>query len=456
MFNNYGGDSAFFILLGKMFNAGKIPYIEFFDHKGPALIFIQAIGLKLTNNDRLSIFILQVINLLITQVLIYKIAKIYLSNFISIAIVLLTLLAFSFTIQGGNSTEEWSLPYLYLCLLITIRFENYSAREQKICFVIMGMSAAILFWMRLNNMGVICACLLFIIIMALKCKNRKQIYRLLFGVLVGFSIVSVPIIIYFVYIRAFSAMIYASFIFNFRYIQYDIEDQSFTLKNLVKGWLSLFIFVVGFVLYYKKYKDYKMLVLCICLLLIGYITTHIGLAYFHYMTLNLPLFSFGIIQILSTLKTQLVDRSSNVCVLTVSLLLLFGYTFYKKNQEQYLEDQNDTLFINNSIEITDRIPLNQRASVFTYNVSAKYWLIIRLIPNYKFFTKQEWHGAHDNKILVETNRMIQENSPLWIIIPNQNYFDKSLNPEFYNILFEEYQESYRNDDLILMRRIASN
>ena len=199
-----------------------------------------------------------------------------------------------------------------------------------------------------------------------------------------------------------------------------------------------------------------MLVLCICLLLIGYITTHIGLAYFHYMTLNLPLFSFGIIQILSTLKTQLVDRSSNVCVLTVSLLLLFGYTFYKKNQEQYLEDQNDTLFINNSIEITDRIPLNQRASVFTYNVSAKYWLIIHLIPNYKFFTNQEWHGAHDNKIWVETNRMIQENSPLWIIIPNQDDFDKSLNPEFYNILFEEYQESYRNDDLILMRRIASN
>ncbi len=439
-----------------MFNAGKIPYVEFFDHKGPSLIFIQAIGLKLTNNDRLSIFILQVINLFITQILIHKLARIYSPNLVSIAVTMLTLLVFSFTIQGGNSTEEWSLPYLYLCLLITIRFENYSVTKQKVCFVFMGMSVAILFWMRLNNMGVICACLIFMMIIALQDKNWGLIRNLIVWSTIGFSIVSIPIIIYFIHIGAFSEMIYASFIFNFRYIQYDIEDQPFTLINLVKGWLSLFIFVVGIIAYYKKYRDCKMLVLCICLLSIGFITTHIGLAYFHYMTLNLPLFSFGIIQILSTLKTQLVSRSSHICVLTTSLLLLFGYTFYKKNQEQYLEDQDDILFIKNSIEITDRIPLDQRVSVFTYNVSAKYWLIIRLIPNYKFLTKQEWHGAHDNKILVETNRMIQENPPLWIIIPNQDDFDKSYNPEFYNILSKDYKEGYRNDDLILMRRITSN
>nr|WP_297165059.1 glycosyltransferase family 39 protein [uncultured Dysgonomonas sp.] len=438
-----------------MFNAGKIPYIEFFDHKGPALIFIQAIGLKLTNNDRLSIFILQVINLLITQVLIYKIAKIYLSNFISIAIVLLTLLAFSFTIQGGNSTEEWSLPYLYLCLLLTIRFENYSAREQKICFVIMGMSAAILFWMRLNNMGIICACLLFIMIIALQNKNLKLFLNLTLGGLLGFFFISIPIIIYFTHIGALSEMIYASFLFNFSYIQYNLE-QPFSLVDLIKGWLSLLTFIIGSILYYKKYRDYKMLVLYICLFLFAFVTTHIGPQYFHYMTLNLPLFSMGVIQIFCTQKVRLLNRNSNLVILSVAFFMLFGYTFHKKNQKQYIKDQDDTLFIHNSTDIVDKIPVNERPFVFAYNVSARFWLITNILPGYKFFTNQEWHGAHDNKIWVETNRMIQENSPLWIIIPNQDDFDKSLNPEFYNILFEEYQESYRNDDLILMRRIASN
>lgn len=126
LFNNYGGDSAFFMLMGKMFSAGKIPYVEFFDHKGPFLIFIQYIGLKLATDDRTGIFILQVINLFIVQNIIYLFARTYLSKMLSIAVVMLTLLVFSFTIQGGNSTEEWSLLYLYLCLWMTICFDSYS------------------------------------------------------------------------------------------------------------------------------------------------------------------------------------------------------------------------------------------------------------------------------------------------------------------------------------------
>ncbi|QIK59535.1 hypothetical protein G7050_06705 [Dysgonomonas sp. HDW5A] len=454
--NYYGGDSAVFILMGKMFNAGKIPYVEFFDHKGPNLIFIEAIGLKLVNNERLSIFILQVINLFITQILIYKIAKTYLPHFISIGIVMLTLLAFSFTIQGGNSTEEWSLPYLYLCLLITIRFQNYSARKQKVCFVIIGMSAAILFWMRLNNMGIICACLIFIMIIALQNKNWKLFSNLIVWSTIGFLIVSIPIIIYFIHIGAFSEMIYASFIFNFKYIRYNIENDSFMIKDLFKRWLSLFLFMIGAILYHKRYRDYKMLILCICLLLIGFITTHIGPKYFHYMTLNLPLYSLGIIQILSLSKVRLLKQNYNIVIFVTSLLLLFGYTIYKKNLDQYIKDQDETLFIQNSLDIAENIPYNQRSLVFAYNVRPQFWLIMEELPNYKYFTTQEWHGEHDKNILKEINSLIQTHNIQWIVLPNLEFYDKSYNPEFYNILSKDYNESYRNDDLILMRRITSN
>ncbi len=453
--NYYGGDSAVFILMGKMFIAGKIPYVDFFEHKGPTLLFIEAIGLKLADNERSSIFILQVINLFITQIFIYKIAKTYLPHFISIGIVMLTLLAFSFTIQGGNSTEEWSLPYLYLCLLITLRFNDYSIRGQKICFVIMGMSATILFWMRLNNMGIICACLIFIMIIALQNKNLKLFLNLALGGLLGFFFVSIPIIIYFTHIGALSEMIYASFLFNFSYIQYNLE-QSFSLVDLIKGWLSLLTLIIGSILYYKKYRDYKMLVLCICLFLLAFVTTHIGPQYFHYMTLNLPLFSIGVIQIFCTQKVRLLNRNSNLVILTVAFFMLFGYIFYKKNQKQYIKDQDDTLFIHNSTDIVDKIPVNERPFIFAYNVSARFWLITNILPGYKFFTNQEWHGLHDKSILTETNRLIQEIPPLWIVIPNDNANIKFINTELSNILFEEYQESYRNNDLILMRRITSN
>lgn len=454
--NYYGGDSPIFILIGKMFNAGKIPYVEFFDHKGPVLIFLEAIGLRLTHDERLSIFILQIINLYITQILIYKIAKTYLSHLISLGIVMLTLLVFSFTIQGGNLTEEWSLPYLYFCLLITIHLDHYSIPKQKIYFVIMGICTSILFWMRLNNTGVICACILSILIIALKYKNRKQIYSLIFWGSIGFIAVSIPIIIYFICVDAFSEMIYASFIFNFKYVGYNIEDNPIKLIDIVKRWLSLFSFVIGSILYYKKYKDCKILVLCICLLFVGFVSTHIGPRYFHYMTLNLPLFSFGMILIFSTQRARLLNPNNNILMFITSFLLLFGYTFYKKNQEQYINDKNDTPFIQNCIDIADRIPADQKCLVFTYNVRAEFWLITNELPNYKYFVTQEWHGFHDKNILIETNRMIQEKPPLWIIIPNLDFFDISYNPEFYLILSKEYQENYRNNDLILLKRVINN
>lgn len=447
--NNYGGDSAVFILLAKMFHLGKIPYVDFFDHKGPTLIFIEAMGLQLADNDRTSIFILQIINLFITQVLIYKIAKVYLPTLISLAVVMLTLLAFSFTIQGGNSSEELSLPYLYLSILITICLDNYSATIQKICFAIIGMSASILFWMRLNNMGVLCACILFIIIIALKYKNWKQIYNLIIGVSIGFLLISLPILVYFIRKGALHEMIYASFIFNFKYIHYNL-DQPFSLVDLVKGWISLAVLIIGTILYYKKYRDSRMFIFCILLFLIGLITTHIGPKYFHYMTLNLPLFSLGVIQIFSAQKSHLQSPNSNILIFATTLILLFGYTFYKKNQDQYMNDQDDTLFIRNSTDIIDKIPVNQRISVFTYNVPPRFWLINNALPNYKFFTNQDWHGSHDKNILTETNQLILQNPPVWIVIANDSTTDKTINPQFYAILAKTYKEVYQNTSLILL------
>lgn len=251
-------------------------------------------------------------------------------------------------------------------------------------------------------------------------------------------------------------MIYASFTFNLKYVQYNIEEESINIINIVKGWLSLSILTIGAVLYYKKYKNYKMLMLCICLISVGLIATHIGPKYFHYMTLNLPLFSLGIILVFVSLKDHLLSKNNNLIIFTTSLVLLFGYTFYKKNQEQYIKDQDDTLFIQNTMDIVNRIPLEQRPSIFTYNVLAKFWLIIDELPSSKYFVMQEWHGSHDNTILIEINKMILDKQPLWVVIPNQDIIDKSINPTFYTILSEDYEEHYQNDDLILLKRKSLN
>ena len=45
----YGDDSAVFQVVGKAWTNGKIPYIQAFDHKGPFIFFVEALGYLIGN-----------------------------------------------------------------------------------------------------------------------------------------------------------------------------------------------------------------------------------------------------------------------------------------------------------------------------------------------------------------------------------------------------------------------
>lgn len=452
LMNNYGGDSAMFILLGKMFNLGKIPYIDFFDHKGPILIFIEAFGLHLSSDNRTGIFLLQCINLLITQFLIYRIARYFsLTPLFALSVVILSLLMFSFTIQGGNTCEEWSLPYLYLSLFLTISVDKNVSLKRYAYIFVLGVSAAIIFWIRANNMGVICACLIYLFVLSLRDRNTKDVCFMCISFILGFLSVSIPLIIYFMRINALIDMIYASLLFNIRYIHYSDYNEPLTIINLIKGWGSWFALFVGAVLYYFKNRNFRIILGSMLLLFMAIITTRLGLGYFHYMTLNLPLFSLGIVFLLLVNKEKFGERCRS-SIFAVSVLFLSAYTLIKINNRQYIQDQDDTEFILNAQDIASNIPINERYSVFGYCIPTRFWLITDVAPCYRFFSKQEWHGLHDKNILISVNRFMIEDKPLWVILPSDFEEQDSSNSPFFCFLRIDYSEIYRNTDLILYNR----
>ena len=66
----FHGDSGIFQEMGVCLAQGGIPYVDLFDHKGPALWFIQALGILIS--PRLGIMLLQSLSLFITLILWYK------------------------------------------------------------------------------------------------------------------------------------------------------------------------------------------------------------------------------------------------------------------------------------------------------------------------------------------------------------------------------------------------
>ena len=130
-----GTDSAVFKTMGKVILDGRIPYVDYFDHKGPILYFINALGQWLVPN-RMGIFFLQIIVNFIVFIFAYKVAHLFLREYSSCFVLLLLCALYSIIYGGGNHCEEWELlitmPLLYYSLLVIRRIRSSYIHQDAI------------------------------------------------------------------------------------------------------------------------------------------------------------------------------------------------------------------------------------------------------------------------------------------------------------------------------------
>lgn len=459
LYNFLGIDSSIFVLMGEMFLDGKTPYVDFFDHKGPVLIFIEALGLAPFAGNQIGIFVLQVINLVIIQALIFYIANKFTSALNSISIIFLCLLMFSLSIGEGNLTEEYSLPFALASLLFTVQYQL--SDKQRFFFwkfIVIGIGIAALFWMRINNMGVICACVVYIFLVSLKRKDWQMLRRSILGILTGFLLITVPLALYFLYKDALYEMIYATFIFNMKYVGYEPE-LSFPLRAILlyiaKYWSVFIILIIGTILYCRQRKEWSMLLLAFLLIVFGLVGTRFGLYVTHYMTLNIPLLVLGLSLLVSALGSYFSRRKVAWMGLVISLLLLSGYTLWKYNNAYYRDSLDDSAFISQSLDISSHIPASERESVYPYNVQGRFFLNTGIKPRFRYFIFQEWHGVHDSQIFEDVNKMMSIDPPSWVVIATDNTKEQGYvpnNPRFFEILNKDYTLFHKNDGFILYKK----
>ena len=246
-----GCDSCVFKQMGLVLLQGKTPYIGFFDHKGPILYFIQAIGLWL--GGRCGIFFLSLMNLTFILYLWYLTARHYSSRAISLLPVLFTLLMYISVTEGGNLTEDWSLlPISYSVYLASKMF----AKNECISFIeaiSLGISAGLLMFIRANNMALLICAFVFMTYLLFSRKLLKNAVFMYVGAMIGFLLVALFILVFF-YLNygaeGISQMIYCSFTFNiteysywphkstFEYFFHNIKQYvfSFVVAILITGY----------------------------------------------------------------------------------------------------------------------------------------------------------------------------------------------------------------------------
>lgn len=215
LFDTPARDGGFFLYAGSQILSGKIPYLDFWDSKGPAIFYINALGLWLGGGSRWGVWGVEFLFIFGSLLLLYQ--AIFRRWGVGAALFGVTLAGLSLRVSlgYGNYTEEYALLFnaagLYLFLLSVDAEKNY--RQYFWIGALFGLS----FVFRANNIGGLFAILAAIFVFYVFKRNFAEAIKTILAALAGFVTPLLLWTLYFALRGGAWEMIYASIIFDFSY-----------------------------------------------------------------------------------------------------------------------------------------------------------------------------------------------------------------------------------------------
>lgn len=326
---NTGIDSSVFNYVARVILGGGMPYLDTFDHKGPLLYLINALGLTL--NEHIGIWLMEFIFILIIFIFAYKIARrLSCGYFSSCATVLVTALSILYYFEGGNSAEEYSCAFIMISLYLFVKF-FLTNRIKTFELIICGVSFAAVCLLKINLIvvwGVMCIAVL---INRIKKNEAKDLIRFTIWFLFGALLITVPIMIWLMKNGAFDSFIQDYFLFNFMYTS---DDNRASLINIIS---SLYLFCIRepmliaipilsfFCIYKNKILDWLVFISIIFSLFSMSIS---GQTFGHYGMMLCPLITYAIARFfyyISLSKGQWEKREFYAIVSSIAIIIVLFF-----------------------------------------------------------------------------------------------------------------------------------
>ena len=142
-------DYGIFIYMGEQIIHGKLPYKDVWDNKPPAIFYLNAMALWIGRGSRWGVWIVEYVFLFGAIWLSFNMIKKLLGVWPAIFGVLIWLSGLDLTLQGGNFTEEYSLLFHFLALIIFIKLLEQP--QDRLNNIMVGSTFSLAFLFRPNN-----------------------------------------------------------------------------------------------------------------------------------------------------------------------------------------------------------------------------------------------------------------------------------------------------------------
>ena len=449
-----GYDAAFFRLVGQRMTEGYLPYRDFFDMKGPCLFFLEYLG-QLIIPGRMGAFLLEWVNLTAALLIVCRIFdRLKVRSYpLRILLLLPCLWMAAGTFEGGNMTEELSLPALFLCLDLWLRFylcHSGAGYHPPMYAAVYGACFMFLALIRVTNAALIGAAVLSLIVWLLLHRSLKSLAFNALAFVGGACFVCLPVYVFYALNGLAREMMYQVFVFGFKYgSEYGFVASLARAARHAYHYVFILLPLVLVLLFRKK--DSLLNMLAVFSSLFTFFACIPSNQYNHYLVLGIPLIVLSEVMILIC-REEARPRGAKciaaVCLLVFSMLLhiqttggsvLYSYrllTVPGFTAEAGVED------------IADRISEDERDKVFCYNIGAFWYIRSGINPYIRY---SGWHKHYiklDPGIAEELQALLEEDPPSCIVVRAH----KSLPRFMKDLLKSGYFEDYRNSEFVLYKR----
>ena len=153
-----GTDSGVYLYIGERILEGELPYRDAWDHKGPVIYYINALGQFLRSDSRWGVWFLEVLAVSGAGIVGFSLMRRRFGEDPAIFGTGVWLLSLPNVLSSGNLTEEYALPVQFAAMLLLLRSEQNQSWRWSMRI---GLSLALGFLLRPNIVGIPLAILLY-------------------------------------------------------------------------------------------------------------------------------------------------------------------------------------------------------------------------------------------------------------------------------------------------------
>lgn len=458
---NLWDDVNCFFTLGRGIIHGKVPYRDLYEQKGPLLYFIYALAALINDKTFVGPWIIECVMASFFSVFSWKTAKLFVKPerfAIALVPVLNALIYTVYMFNYGGNAEELCFPLItaafYIGLRSIVKGDGLPLNREAVAC---GLITSALFWIKYTFIGFMAGFCIYILVLTIKRKDFVRLWSLVWRFLLGFIVITVPILIYFLATGSLKYLLEAYF-YNNIFLYHNVKSatsgiQSIPVVNNI--YITVIYLIVISIMYpvfgallilsiislfFSGRKNYKKTLFFFGItFLLQSVTIYLKSNVYYYSYILSYCFCLILIPLIIGLNAlgKAFKKQTMILKVLVCVLLLAVYTvtlLLNKNTFLFLKNKDDVA----QYRIAQTINQTPDAKVLTYDImDSGFFTAAGILPANRFYCYLNIEHGYP-AVLEEQTRLIRE-----------GYFDYIVTDCLFESNWNNYEVVQTETDLIV-------